>query len=200
VGHVARQNSHLRFVHSVIYKRHFLLLTGFAVCIGAASLAHLALDLSVAFALYGALHATAMVLSLRAPVPAWRQCAFVVIAAGLAVVAVRVGVYAGRWLIIPGTAAGLYGSFALASVMGALAYGIVATLSGYARLTPTSLAAIALACAAATAGAVFILVHAHFLGPWWLAVLWWYAFSGGLWYFDRAPRDAVRLLKGRSAT
>jgi hypothetical protein len=126
-----------------------------------------------------------MVLTLG-PRPVWRQCAFVAIAAGLSVVAVRVGVYAGRWPTNPSAGVGLYSVFALASVVGAVAYGIVVTLFGYARLTPVSLAVIALACAAATACAVFILGHAHFLGPWCLAVLWWYAFSGGLWYFDRA--------------
>jgi len=30
----------------------------------------------------------------------------------------------------------------------------------------------------------FAKTHADFLGGWWLAAVWWFAFSGALWFFD----------------
>jgi hypothetical protein len=175
----------------ILYKRHFLLLTAFGIGIATASLARIALDLSLSFALYGALHAAALVLALRVVEPIWRKCLFVAIATVLCVMTVRIGVYAGRWLAISTAGVGLYLLFGLTSMIGAAAYGILVSLFGFAQLTPRSLTAIAAGCLFATAIAVFSLVRAHFLGPWWLAVLWWYAFSAGLWFFDGSARRPI---------
>jgi FtsH-binding integral membrane protein len=58
-------------------------------------------------------------------------------------------------------------------------------LSGIYALTIGQLAAIAAGCVLAAYVSLFTASHSPFLGPWWLAVLWWFTFSGGLWYFDR---------------
>jgi MFS-type transporter involved in bile tolerance (Atg22 family) len=78
----------------------------------------------------------------------------------------------------------------LSAVIGALAYGILIRLFGFVELTIGSLALIAAACMLAAFVAFFTLAHSHSLGRWWLAVLWWFAFSGGLWFCDRR-RNAV---------
>jgi hypothetical protein len=178
----------------IVYTRHFLLLTAFGICIATAGLAHSGFDLSLAFAIYGALHASALVLALRVPQPLWRKCLFVAVAAVLCVMTARVGAYAGRWLATSPGGAGLYVLFGLASIIGAVAYAILVALFGFAQLTPRSLAAIAAACLAAAVIALLSLVRAHFLGPWWLAVLWWYAFSAALWYFDGPKRRPITTL------
>jgi hypothetical protein len=39
---------------------------------------------------------------------------------------------------------------------------------------------------------LFTGTYFHVLGPWWLAVLWWHAFSGALWYCDRRHQRAMQ--------
>ena len=72
-----------------------------------------------------------------------------------------------------------------AALMGAVSYGVLIRIFRMYELNAGSIALIAVGCMLATYVAAFTLAHSHFLGRWWLAVLWWYAFSGGLWYRDR---------------
>jgi small-conductance mechanosensitive channel len=44
--------------------------------------------------------------------------------------------------------------------------------------------AMAVLCLLATSLAFFARAYWEFLGAWWLAAVWWFAFSAGLWYFD----------------
>jgi hypothetical protein len=168
-----------------LYTRHFLLLACFSVFLGVVSRLHLTGSLSVSFALYGSLHASALVLALRARQPIWRGCLFIVIAASLSVMTLRFGIFGRQLSGTPPGTVGLYSLLGLAAVIGAVAYGILIRLFGMYALTTGSLAAIAVGCVLAAFVAYFTVSHFHFLGPWWLAVLWWYAFSGGLWYFDQ---------------
>jgi hypothetical protein len=170
-----------------LYPRHFLMLICLSVMVATMSRAHLSSDLNASFALYGALHASALALTLRARPPIWRKCLFVVIAAGLCLITLRVGLF-GRHLTatLPGNL-GLYTALGFSAVTGALIYAISIRLLGISALTLGSLAAISLGCMLATFVALFTGSHFHILGPWWLAVLWWYAFSGGLWYVDDLP-------------
>jgi hypothetical protein len=167
------------------YRRHFLLLACFSVLLAVMTRLPLSNDLSVSFALYGALHASALVLTLRAPQPMVRNCLFVVTAAGLCVITLRVGMI-GRHLFgaLPGNL-GPYTALGLATVTGALTYGVLIRLCAIFPMTRVSLSVISLGCMSATFLALFTAGPLHFPGPWWLAVLWWHAFSGGLWYFDQ---------------
>jgi hypothetical protein len=175
-----------------LYPRHFLLLAGFSVVLVALTRLRLLTDLSVCFAVYGALHASALVLALRSVQVLWRRCLFVVLAAGFSVLTVHLGLFAGRLTGgLPGNTS-LYAVLGFSAAIGALAYGLLIRLFGYYALTIGRLALIAAGCMLAALLALYSLQHAHFLGRWWLAVLWWYAFSGGLWFCESvfaAPRS-----------
>jgi hypothetical protein len=140
---------------------------------------HFTGSLSLAFALYGALHALALSLSVRVRQAIWREGLFVVSAAALCVLTFHFG-SVGRE-----SSAGLYFALGLSAVIGAVSYGTLIRLSGMYALTIRKLAAIATGCMFAALVSLFTASHCHFLGSWWLAVLWWFTFSGGLWYFDR---------------
>jgi hypothetical protein len=175
-----------------LYPRHFLLLIWFGILSAVLRRPYLPSDLSVSFALYGALHAAALVLALRASRPIWQKSLFIASAAGLCIITFRIGMFARGWLeTLPGHL-GLYTALGFSAVLGALAYGISIHLFGFIAMTSGSIAAISFGCMLATFVAVFTGPHFHFLGPWWLAVLWWYAFSAGLWYFDQREHRAAQ--------
>ena len=184
MGHSGRQSSDLKAPRKslgiLLFARHFLLLTCFSVLLGILAKLRLSSDLSVSFALYGALHASALVLALRVRQPLWRKCLFIVAAASLTLVTLRVGTL-GMQLsgALPGNGA-LYAVAGVSAAAGAVTYGMLIRLVGFYTLTLSSLAEIATGCMLATCVAVFTLAHFHSLGRWWLAVLWWYAFSGGI--------------------
>ena len=175
-----------------IYPRHFLLLACFSVLLAVMTRLPLSNDLAVSFALCGALHASALALTLRAPQPIGRSCLFVVIAAGLCVITLRVGMV-GRHLFgtLPGNL-GPYTALGVATITGALTYGILIRLCGIFPMTLASLSAISVGCMSATFLALLTAGPLHFPGPWWLAVLWWHAFSGSLWYFDQRHSRAAQ--------
>ena len=200
MGYSQRQNSDLRpdFLDRLRYPLHFLLLACFGVMLIAMTRLHFATDLSVSFALYGAFHASALVIALRTHRPIWRNCVFLAAAAGLSSMTLQVGITAAHWL---GTNSGnlaLYAALGFSAVTGAATYGVLIQLCGIYELTVRVLAAISLNCMLAVYAAIFTLAHLHFLGQWWLAVLWWYAFSGGLWYFDDQGVFGERTCSGRT--
>jgi hypothetical protein len=171
----------------VLYPRHFLLLCAFGVSLAIVGRLHLVSNLDASFAVYGALHAAALVLSLGRRRSMWRQCLFIVLAAGLCVLTLHVGMWVmhplGR---LPGNV-GLYMALGVAAWTGAMIYGISIRLWRIHPLTLRALAVIGLGCVLASYAAFLTLAHIHSLGRWWLPVCWWFAFSGGLWYRDR-PR------------
>jgi hypothetical protein len=172
-------------VSRFFYPRHFLLLACFSILLAVMTRLSLTDNIAVSFVLYGALHASALVLSLRAPQPIGRSCLFVVVAAGLCVITLRVGMV-GRHLFgaLPGNL-GPYTALGVASATGALTYGMLIRLYGIFPITLVSLSAISLGCVLATFLALFSAGPLHFPAPWWLTVLWWHAYSGGLWYVDQ---------------
>jgi hypothetical protein len=170
------------------YPRHFSLLTAFAALTCVSSRVSFPGSLSIAFALYGALHATALIFSLRVPPPVRRTRLFIATAAVLSAMMFHLGLLGIHlWTQMP-EGVGAYVVLGFASVTGALTYGISIRMFGLYRLKLVMLATISLGCVSASFLALLILSVFPFLGPWWLAVLWWYAFSGGLWYCDRRKR------------
>jgi len=103
----------------------------------------------------------------------------------------RVGIFAGQLSeVLPGNI-GVYTVLGFSAVLGAVTYGMLIRLFSLYKLTAGSLAAISIGCMSASFLALATLSHIHFLGRWWLAVLWWYAFSGGLWYCDRHAKAVL---------
>jgi hypothetical protein len=174
-------------VSHFLYSRHFVCLTCFSVLAGLTAHLPLVGNVSLCFALYGGLHALALVVALRAPQPLWRMALFIGVAAAISALTLRAGLIALQLLgSLPGNSR-LYAALGFAAMLGALAYGILIRQLKMHPLPLSALALISLGCVAAAYVGFFTLAHDHAPGRWWLAVLWWYAFSAGLWYFDRRP-------------
>ncbi len=176
----------------VRYLRHFLLLCVFSVSLAALSRRHFLSNLDASFAVYGALHAAALVASIAKRRSMWRQGLFIALAAALCIVTLHVGILIMRLLGgLPGNV-GLYAALGVGAWTGAMSYGIAIRLWLIHRLNPRSISLIGLGCVIATYAAFLTLAHFHSLGRWWLPVLWWFTFSGGLWYCDRHRSSAGR--------
>jgi hypothetical protein len=171
----------------LVYPRHFLLLTGLGLCVAIITRLHLLSHLDASFAVYGACHASAVVLSLRTAGPMARRGGFIAVGAGLCVLTLHLGMLAMHWLAGLPANSGLYAALGLSAAAGALTYGISIRLFGFYRLTLGALAMIAAGCMFATYAAFITLANVHSPGRWLLAVAWWYAFSGGLWFCDQGP-------------
>jgi hypothetical protein len=167
------------------------LLACFGLSLIALARLHPADDLTRDFALYGALHASALVFALRARLPVGRACAFIVMAAALSAMTLRVGLFAAQSLGTIRPDAVLYTVLGFSAAAGVAAYGILIRVSGlHALLGARALAMTSIGCSLAAPAALFSMTHLPLLGRWWLAVLWWYAFSVSLWYAER-PRSAA---------
>jgi len=167
------------------YSRHFLWLACFSVALAASSGWHLIVLPLPSFLSYGALHAAALVLALRMPRSIGRQCLFIAGSAALSAGTLGV-IMLGRHFVggLPGNG-GILALLGLSSVTGALSYGVLIRICWMPRLRAVALTAISLGCMLATLLAFFTLNHVALFGRWWLAVAWWFAFSGGLWSCER---------------
>ncbi len=163
------------------YPRHFLWLAGFSALLVVMTRRRMIVLPLPSFLSYGALHASALVLALRVPRSLGQQCLFIALAATLSAITLGI-IMLGRNLVgsLPGNG-GLFALLGLSSVTGALTYGMLIRMFWMPELRTASLAAISLGCMLATFLAFFMLSHFALLGRWWLAVGWWFAFSGGLW-------------------
>ena len=174
-----------RGCEQLYYGRHFSLLIGMAGSIAIASLQPIMPGPVAAFALYGALHASALVLTLRRAPPLRRRLLFIAAACLLSLSIAYVGLHAAR---IAGLAHAHFGPRAIlaaCSIAGALGYGFLIRALRMLELGVSALALIGLACALATGAAFY--AGTRYGVPWGvsLAVAWWCAFSGGLWFLDR---------------
>jgi hypothetical protein len=148
-------------------------------------------SLIATFAINGALHAGALVLALRASHSLPRKAAFIAIAAVLSVLTLYVGIIGlVLFAVLPGNER-LYVVLGVCSLSGAITYGSLVRLFWMRILSSRLILAVSALCALATSLAFFARTHFDFLGGWWLAAAWWFAFSGGLWFFD-THRDALR--------
>jgi hypothetical protein len=147
-------------------------------------------SLVASFAINGALHAIALVLTLRSPQTTPRKLAFIALAAAFSVFAMYIGI-AGlvMFAVLPGNER-LYAVLGLCSVSGAITYGSLTRLFWMGKFSSRLILAMAIFCLLATGVAFFIRSYVDFLGGWWLAAAWWFAFSGSLWFFDTHP-DAL---------
>lgn len=141
------------------------------------------------FALYGALHATALALSLSggARLSSGRTLSLVAGAAILALATARLGIFGLHAVSVLGGSAGPFAILAACAGLGALAYGglIRAVLTdppeAARRSRMKSLVATSLGCAAATSVSFAAGRGLHASGVLWVVAPWWFAFSGGLW-------------------
>jgi hypothetical protein len=149
------------------------------------------MGLAAYFALYGALHGTALLFALPARPSFWRCGLFIAMAAGLSVMTLGIGLFAGR---LSGTLGNIafYAVFGLSGMVGAVTYGILIRLADVFELTLREIALISCGCTLA-AEVACVTLQSPSLGRWALPVLWWFAFSGGLRYCDLRRRAiAVR--------
>jgi hypothetical protein len=175
------------------YTRHFAVL-GVATLL-AFLLAHWDLlndSLIMSFAINGALHAIALALTLRVPRAPQRKLAFIMLASALSVLTMYIGITGlVIFAVLPGNER-LYAVLGLCAVSGAITYGSIIRLFWLGKFPSKLILGMAIVCLLATWLAFFIRLHADFLGGWWLAAAWWFAFSGGLWFFDTHPHALDR--------
>ena len=173
------------------YARHFCLLICLTVVLAVTSTLSVAPTLVGAFGLYGALHASAIAVSLREPKPLRRQVLFIVSGATLSMASLSFGLLVIR---IGGALPGMSKpavSLALSSGIGAAAYALVLRLCFDAPLAPPAVGSIALGCVLATLAVLGSRLYLHG-GSLWFAAAWWFAFSAGLWRADMARTEGLR--------
>jgi hypothetical protein len=175
------------------YPRHFSVLAAATVILFL--LGHWSLlddSLIVTFAINGALHASALVLALRAPYKVLRKFAFIAIAVILSILTLYVGIIGlVLFAVLPGNER-LYVVLGVCSLSGAITYGTLVRMFWMRNFSSRLILAMSILCVLATSLAFFARTYADFLGGWWLAAVWWFAFSGGLWYLD-TRRDRLGL-------
>jgi len=175
------------------YTRHFILLLAAAIGLAAAGpittvLAQAgsssAAAMATEFAIYGSVHALALVLSLKARPSLGRRIAFVAVAAALSLAT------ASSSLSLLRETGGLDRALPIliaAAALAALAYAYTIRRLLESSLAPRTAVLTSAACAALVALAYPFLRH-HPTGLA-LAIPWWLGFSGALWLRDarRAP-------------
>ena len=169
------------------YRRHFVLLGSFSALIFMLGRSRFTGNLSASFALYGALHATALEFSRSVRQGLWRSGEFIVLAAALSVITLHAALFGMRFLDAASGNLERNSLISVSAAAGALAYGILLRRFGVSVLTPKALALIAGGCGCAAGVALVTASRVPHVGPWWIAALWWWAFSGGLRPFDRQP-------------
>jgi hypothetical protein len=174
------------------YARHFSLLGAATLVLFLLSHWDLLSDsLLASFAISGALHASSLCLALRTSHGNLRKLAFVAVASALSVFTMYVGIIGlVLFAVVPGNER-LYMVLGLCSLSGAITYASLIRLFWVRKFSPRRILGMALLCVLATSLGFFIRAYSVFLGGWWLTAVWWFAISGGLWFFDTHP-DALR--------
>ncbi|HEX3948542.1 MAG TPA: hypothetical protein VHW95_01685 [Steroidobacteraceae bacterium] len=175
------------------YARHFGVLGAATVVLFLLGHWNLLADSLVgSFAINGALHAGALALTLRSPQSLLRKACFIVLAAALSVFTMYVGIVGlVLFAAVPGNAR-LYLVLGLCSLTGALTYGSLVRMFWIRRFSARLILAMAFLCLPAASLGFFARTYSDFLGGWWLAAVWWFAFSGALCFFDTHPNALSR--------
>ncbi|HEX3912333.1 MAG TPA: hypothetical protein VHW71_02395 [Steroidobacteraceae bacterium] len=167
------------------YPRHFTVLGVAAVLLFLIGHWDLLGDSLVAsFAINGLLHASSLVFALRSPQSRLRRIAFIAIAGGLSIFTLYVGIIGlVLFAMLPGTER-LYLDLGLCALSGAITYGSLVRIFWVRSLGSRQVLAMAIGCMIASSLAFLSRSYLSFLGGWWLAAVWWFAFSGALWFCD----------------
>jgi hypothetical protein len=165
------------------YARHFTLLICIAALLAIIGASRAISRADSAFALYGALHAFALVVSLRSPKPLWRQVLFIFVAALLCAATVHLGFYGMRFAGKLPAPVGPLTLLGILSALGALGYGILIRQFLKYSLALDALAITSLVCVPVTLAAFAAATHFQARNGLWVAVPWWFAFSACLWYY-----------------
>ena len=181
------------------YGRHFSVLGAATVVLFLLQHWDLLSDsLLASFAVNGALHALSLALTLRAAQSILRKLAFIAGAAALSVFTMYIGIIGlVLFAVVPGNER-LYMALGLCSLSGAITYGSLIRIFWVRKFSPRCILGLAFICLLTTSLAFFLRAYCEALGGWWLAAVWWFAFSGGLWFFDTHP-DALRHPKYNAA-
>jgi hypothetical protein len=173
---------------SLHYARHFGLLTAVIVLLAATGSWWAAGAVS-SVGVYGALHASLVVVSLRAAQRPLKRVFFIVAAASLAMLSMGLALAAARFFaVVPrlGTPLAL---LTVAAAAGASSY-VCLTKKFWIRDLPIrAIAILPVGCVAATLATFSLPAHAP-AGGLWLVAPWWLAFSAGLWYYDTGSTPA----------
>jgi len=170
------------------YARHFAVLAAAAIVLFLPSRWNLfSGEFLPTFAISGALHALTLVFALRATHALLRKCAFVALAAALSAITLYIGILSLQLFAILPAGTRLSMVLGICSASGAISYGSLIRFFWLPGFSSRSILAIALGCVLVTLLAFFARGYFPFLAGWWLAAAWWFAFSGGLWYFDTHP-------------
>jgi hypothetical protein len=178
------------------YARHFGLLAAATVIVFL--LGHWSLlseSLFVVFAINGALHAASLVLSLRTPQSIVRRFVFIGIAVALSVLTLYIGIIClVLFAVLPGNER-LYVVLGVCSLSGAITYGSLIRIFWARRFSSRVVLVMSVLCMLATSLAFFARTYSDFFGAWWLTAVWWFALSGGLWFFDTHSDALGRTVK-----
>jgi hypothetical protein len=176
------------------YRRHFALLAGL-VAVFVAGASWRPSDVVWSAALFGAAHATSLVVSLRTSSSAARRGAFVVLAAALAAASLWLTLQVGHLAQVPSRLRTPAGLLALCSGLGAMSYGALVRRFWIGKLSLGTVLALTLGCIGATGAVFHWLPSSRGLAGSWLAATWWWAFSLALYFFERRMEscdDATR--------
>jgi hypothetical protein len=169
------------------FRLHFILLSLAIIVLAGLSLLPLYDDPLFACAANGILHATAVVASLRASTTALRRVSFVALAAGLSIMSLYVGIIALVALSILPDSQRLPAVVVIASMCGAITYGSLVRIFWVRGIRPRVILGLAAVCSGATLIGYILKLRFDWSGTWWLAAIWWLAFSLCLRFFGNPP-------------
>src|SRR5271155_3359923 len=169
------------------FRLHFMLLSVAVIVLAGLSFLPLYDDALIACAANGILHATAVVASLRASTTALRQVLFVALAAGLSIMSLYVGIIALVALSILPNSQRLPAVLVIASMCGAITYASLVRIFWARGIRPRMILGLAAVCSGATLIGYVLKLRFDWPGTWWLAAVWWLAFSLCLKFFAQPP-------------
>jgi len=177
------------------YARHFGLLVCLAAVLAATHRWNPAIGVVATLGIYGALHASALVVTLRARPRAGRRLRFIAMASSLSMLSAALGVCASHFVGGSMGMARTASLLSLSSGIGAATYAGLIRRFFAAHLTPSAIVTIVLGCIVAT---LAVLASGIYLqgGALWVAVSWWFAMSLGLWVHDGRSAEHPSLPTG----